>query len=372
MSANVVAAATKSGTIKDLLERYKGHIAALLPKHLSPERMMRIALLVIGRNPKLGECTPASLLGAILESSRLGLEPGAGAGETWLVPFQNKKKGTMEVQLIVDYRAIIKGIRDGEGVGPVMAEAYYERDVMEYGAGASGPFLQWTPAKGERGKVLGYFAAAWDNDGRLLASAVKTVGEINKASKAKSKASDTGPWSNDPDWMYKKSVIRPLAKLLPGRIKPELQQAVALDEKAELGLPQDLGLLADPSEKPTPADEPEKQYQEPKRVSAEQPPAQAPKPKPQPQEAEIVTKPADTFTRIALQAVAKTEVDGAEVFVLKTANGGRYYTPLESMAKLAKSCVDSGADFLATTEEKGEGKERRTWIVEARKAEKEA
>ena len=82
---------SKVQKVRDLIKSYEGAMARLLPKHVSVERMTQIAMINIGKAPKLAECHAATLIGAIRESVRMDLEPGAGAGHTWLIPFFNKK-----------------------------------------------------------------------------------------------------------------------------------------------------------------------------------------------------------------------------------------------------------------------------------------
>lgn len=235
--------------IEAMIGQNKGQMAALLGKNISVERLFQIAMTAVSRVPKLKECTTASVLGCVMESSRLRLPAGVGAGGTWLIPRQNKNVGAMECTLIVDYRAIILMMKRDAGVETVIAEGVREKDHFKYGVGASGPFLEWTPAEGERGKTKGYVAASWNKAGKLTGVIYKTVDEINRDSKGRAGAADSGPWKNDPDWMYKKSVIRPLGKLNPGIESDDLSRAITLDERAEMDLPQNLHLLADASGK---------------------------------------------------------------------------------------------------------------------------
>jgi recombination protein RecT len=59
-----------------MLEQFKGEIARALPKHLSPDRMVRIALTAFRMNPKLAQTDPRSVFAAVIQSSQLGLEVG--------------------------------------------------------------------------------------------------------------------------------------------------------------------------------------------------------------------------------------------------------------------------------------------------------
>jgi hypothetical protein len=67
------------------------------------------------------------------------------------------------------------------------------------------------------------------------------------------RAKRSSPWDTDPEWMFKKTALKQLCKLLP--VSTELQRALGLDDRAEINLPQDLALLADENETPTPESE---------------------------------------------------------------------------------------------------------------------
>jgi recombination protein RecT len=84
-------------TIQNLLTQMTPEIQKALPKHVSAERMARIAFTEIRKNPKLLDCSQASLLGAIMTSAQLGLEPGP-TGQCYLIPYYNKKHGSFECQ----------------------------------------------------------------------------------------------------------------------------------------------------------------------------------------------------------------------------------------------------------------------------------
>jgi recombination protein RecT len=207
----------KPETITQLLKAYNSQIAAALPRHLDADRMSRVALTEIRRNPKLMACNPISLFGAIIQASQLGLEIGSGGAH--LVPYGK------EVQMIPDYRGLMSIARRSGDINVIYAQIVHENDTFDYQFGTQ-YFLHFKPAKTTRGKIIGCFAIANFKDGasQFEYMTVDDIDDIRQRSKAK----DKGPWVTDYEAMAKKTVLRQLCKFLPASI--ELQRAVTLDE----------------------------------------------------------------------------------------------------------------------------------------------
>lgn len=54
--------ATITAQLSDLLRDRKPMLEQLVPKHLTAERLMRVAVNCVAKTPKLQECSPTSLL----------------------------------------------------------------------------------------------------------------------------------------------------------------------------------------------------------------------------------------------------------------------------------------------------------------------
>ncbi len=68
------------------MEKFKPQLALALPKHLTADRMSRLALTAFSTSAKLQECNAKSIAAAIMTAGQLGLEVGVnGAG--FLVPY---------------------------------------------------------------------------------------------------------------------------------------------------------------------------------------------------------------------------------------------------------------------------------------------
>ena len=61
-------------SVRDVMLTCQEQMMAALPRHVTPDRMIRVAINCLRKNPKLLECTPASLFGAITEAATYGWE----------------------------------------------------------------------------------------------------------------------------------------------------------------------------------------------------------------------------------------------------------------------------------------------------------
>jgi recombination protein RecT len=226
----------KVTAVRDLLKKAESQIAVALPRHCTPERMLRVAMTAIQRTPKLLDCDPKTLIGAIVQASQLGLEPDGVLGHAYLVPFRNSKTGRDECQLIPGYKGLVDLSRRSGQVSTVYAQVVHEKDVHSFSYGLK-PELQHIPSNLEDpGPLVAVYAVANLRDGGVQFEWMwkRQVDAIRK----RSRAGNSGPWVTDYEEMAKKTVLRRLCKLLP--VSVELQQAVALDEHAEAGIPQRL------------------------------------------------------------------------------------------------------------------------------------
>lgn len=279
MGTNAVAPRTAPSplaTLQGLLDKYKGQIAVALPKHITPERMIRVALTAVSQSPKLQECDPLSICGAIVQASILGLEPSSVLGECFLVPFWNKKakagKGQMEAQLIVGYHGKIKLVSNTGQLLGVKAAPVHQNDEFDFDDGIE-PYVRhkYVHIK-DRGPVIGYWAGAKLKNG-FTSIVFRTVKEIeyhrDQFAMTKSKEGKIfGVWADNFEAMALKTVIHICLKYVPK--SAQAQTAWSLDEHAEAGIPQkfsvDVPLELQPATEPE--DDGQPSIQSPQRLSA--------------------------------------------------------------------------------------------------------
>lgn len=224
--------------LKDLIERSVKEIGKVLPEHMRPERLTRIALTCIRTNPALAQCSPASFMGALFVAAQIGIEPVAG--RAYILPFNNSRKkpdGTWhtvkEAQYILGYKGVAELFYRNERAVQLSWGVVKEGDEFEYQYGTKA-FLNHRPSR-TPGKTLGYYAIAkLQNGGEpfMYMTADECMEHGIKHSKTYDKKTgkffDNSPWVSNTDAMCLKTVLVQLAKLLP--LSVELQRAIAVDE----------------------------------------------------------------------------------------------------------------------------------------------
>ena len=225
------------------LQQKQGEIAKMLPKHLNAERLLKVAQIAATTTPALLKCDVPSLVGAIGQCAQMGLEPNTVLGHAYLVPFNTKRKDAQgkehwvnSVQVIIGYKGLIDLARRSGQIVSIAAHEVCEKDKFELVYGLDEK-LNHTPALGERGQLVGFYAVAKLKDGGHCCEfmSVHQVREIMESTQSKGKY---GPWKDHFPEMGRKTVIRRLAKYLPLSI--EFQTAAALDGMAEAGKDQRL------------------------------------------------------------------------------------------------------------------------------------
>lgn len=226
-----------------LLKSRQAEIQKMLPKHLNAERLLKVAQIAATTTPALAKCDVPSLIGAIGQCAQMGLEPNTVLGHAYLVPFNTKRKDVdgnekwvTSVQVIIGYKGLIDLARRSGQIVSIAAHEVCENDSFELCYGLDEK-LNHTPAMGDRGGIVGFYAVAKLKDGGYCFEfmSLHQVREIMSATQSKGKY---GPWKDHFTEMGRKTVIRRLAKYLPLSI--EFQTAVALDGMADAGRDQQL------------------------------------------------------------------------------------------------------------------------------------
>lgn len=217
------------GTVKQFFESQRGSMAAVLPKHVSTDRMLKIALGAMRTTPKLMNCRIESLMSAVVQCAQLGLEPNTPLGHAYLIPFENRKQGTTEVQVIMGYKGLIDLARRSGQIVSIAAHEVREHDEFDFAYGLE-ERLEHRPASGARGEVTHFYAVA-KLVGGGHAFEVMGKADIDAIRDATQSKGRFGPWKDHYVEMGRKTALRRLFKYLPVSI--EMATASQIDEQQD-------------------------------------------------------------------------------------------------------------------------------------------
>ena len=212
------AVAKKPATIREQIEspKFAEQIAKVLPKILTPERFVRVAITAMLKTPKLAECTQASLLNSLLQLAQYGLEPDGRRAH--LIPYKD------QCTLIIDYKGIAELVMRSGLVSYLHADIVCENDVFEWDMGEIKKHT--INLKAPRGEAYAFYALCRFKDGTTKAEVMHR--EEVEAIRKRSRAGSSGPWVTDFNEMAKKTAFRRLSKWLP--LSPEVRDATENDD----------------------------------------------------------------------------------------------------------------------------------------------
>ncbi len=229
MSTETVGAAVakvQSGPV-GLIEKYRSDFAMVLPSHIKAETWIRLAVGLVRRDKKLAEACasdPGSMMAALLDAARQGLEPGTD--QYYLT--QRKVKGKPTVLGIRGYQGEIELIYRAGAVSSVIAEVVRDGDLFlwEPGAWDTQQPSRWQGAMDrpihkadwftDRGALIGVYAYAVMKDGAVSRVVVLNQQHIDAAKKySQGSDSDYSPWRTNPEAMWLKTAAHRLQKWVP-------------------------------------------------------------------------------------------------------------------------------------------------------------
>lgn len=217
MSTQLAPAAEKT-SLKSLLnsDNMKQQFANALPRHLKPERFIRVATTALMRVPNLALCTPESFMKCMLDLSAWGIEPDGRRAH--LIPFKNNRSGTYECTLILDWKGLAElALRSGI-IGKLYADVVCENDVFAYNLGEI--TTHSIDFRKPRGEPYAAYALATTKDGATFVAVmskeeIEKIRDNSQGYKSAIQYNKTNPWLSDTSEMWKKTAFRRLSKMLP-------------------------------------------------------------------------------------------------------------------------------------------------------------
>lgn len=241
-------------------------IAQILPRSVSPERMVKVLLSCVNRNDKLLQCSKASFVRALMQAGELGLELGGMLGEAWLIPYKrswkegNQWKSEMEAQCQLGFQGYLSLARRNRDVLDICARAVYEGDLFDIDVNASTPPVHKPLLRGDRGDLICVYAFTRLRGGIVHIEPPMTIEDIegirmrsktyNDGSTVWSDGTkpgeNNGPWSTDYVAMAIKSILRRHCKYIPRSVELGRALQVEADNESDGAPPPALILDAAP------------------------------------------------------------------------------------------------------------------------------
>lgn len=208
------------------LDRMKPQMALALPKHMSADRMARLALTAFSTNRDLQACRQETILASLMTATQLGLEPGIN-GQGYLIPY----KGTCT--FVPGWKGLVDLVSRA-GRATVWTGAVYAGDHFDYQLGDE-PFCRHKPDDGE-GEFTHVYAIGRVKDAQMPVIEVwsrkkvqKHLAQYNKVGNRHYALSSESNFE-----MYARKVaLLQVLKYMPSSI--ELANAIEVSHAAEAG-----------------------------------------------------------------------------------------------------------------------------------------
>jgi recombination protein RecT len=254
---------------------FRTRVAESLPRHMTPDRMLRMMAGAIQRAPLLAKADIRSLIGAFLTCSQVGLEPNTPLQHVHLIPFKRTKwnpqtrrreEAGVEVQLIFGYPGLLDLSYRSPLVTSISANVVFAGDdfSFEYGtdahlrhrpkgaAAARGarPTHAYMMAKLKDGfafEVMPYedVLAIRDNS-QAYRLALSMKEEAESQGRRLPAAWTEAPWVKHEIAMARKTAFRAGSKWLPRSV--ELASVIEIDEAQERRRDIEWGTVIDASD----------------------------------------------------------------------------------------------------------------------------
>lgn len=309
--AGPVAAPSAKKTFEQLVasDQFKSQIAAALPKHLTPERFIRVLMTATMKNPQLLECTQESMFKGIFDCAAAGLE--LDGRRAHLVPLRNTKKqgAPLEANLWLDYKGIAELVMRSGVVSNIHADVICENDIFEYDRGELKRHT--IDFKKPRGEMYAAYCIIRMKDGgeKVEVMGKEDIDRIRNGSMGK----NATPWTQHYNEQAKKTVFKRASKWVP--LSPETRDVV--EDKDEV-----IDISSSPSNAPALTDgAPPVVERAPPRARAARGaatvmnnpvPPEAPPPAPEPPQssAPVTTTVAQSPVQSSIQSVVDGELEG--------------------------------------------------------------
>lgn len=205
----------QTSSLRDMIMRNMDMFKMAVPKTVTPERMARIAMTAVTKNPKLALCSPSSFFGALLTAAQLGLEVNTPLGQSYLIPY-NGKRG-MGCQFQLGYQGILDlAYRTGK-FRRIKAVVVHAGDDFTYSYGLHAVLTHVPKMIGTPTHVYALYELLNGGIDFEVWTWAQVIAHAKQYSQSFSKADSS--WQTAPEEMAKKTVLKALLKYAPKAVE---------------------------------------------------------------------------------------------------------------------------------------------------------
>lgn len=206
-----------------LAKNYMAQIKNFFGDEKKAMRFLSSVMASVQRVPKLLACEPITVVNSFIRMAEFGLMPSDVSGEAYVLPYENSKNidgkwvKVMEAQFQMGYQGLVT-LFYRAGVEAIKSEIVREHDEFSYENGVIRHKIDIFKSRKDRGEAVGAYAIGVFR-GHEVVKAMNKEDILDMAKKfSKSYGGKYTPWDEmkDPElWMWKKTVVKQLGKLLP-------------------------------------------------------------------------------------------------------------------------------------------------------------
>jgi len=226
--------ATSDNSPSGLIKKWHRDFEDVLPSHIPPRQWISAAASAVKADPKLMEAAnndPLAFGRAIKKAATLGLMPGTD--EFYLVPKAPRQGAKPIINGWTGWQGLVELMLRAGAASSVIAELVYTGDKFTYVIGRDErPIHEVDWDAPERGDLRLAYAYAIMKDGATSKVVVMNRAEIEGNHKSRAMGTDrqSSPWNTDEAAMWRKTVVRELAKWVPTSAEYRREQLRAAQE----------------------------------------------------------------------------------------------------------------------------------------------
>lgn len=210
----------------NFMDKVKPQLALALPKHLTADRMARLALTAFSTSPKLQECDPTSIAASIMTAGQLGLEPGVnGAG--YLIPYGRT------CTFVPGWKGLVDLV-SRSGRGTVFTGVIFKDQQYTFTDGARRDLIIHNETDLDAPEDITHaYAIGWVKDSSMPVIELWTVGKIRKHRDKYNKVGKMHYSHRDWEMYCRKVPLLQVLKYMPCSV--EMANAIEVSNASEAG-----------------------------------------------------------------------------------------------------------------------------------------